>query len=118
MARLRSLRNVETGSVLATQVARADNPWTRLVGLLPKAALSPDDGLWIAGCASVHTLGMRASLDLYFLDSENRVMKIARSVAPGRFAVTCGGAKTVVELGASDAPRPVALGDRFALVTE
>ncbi len=118
MPRGLSLRNVETGSVIATQVARADNPWTRLVGLLPKAAVSPDDGLWIAGCAAVHTLGMRASLDLYFLDGEDRVMKIARGVAPGRFAVACGGAKTVVELGASESPRAVALGDRFALVME
>jgi uncharacterized membrane protein (UPF0127 family) len=72
--------------------------------------------LWIDGCSAVHTLGMRATIDLYFLDRDRRVLKIAPGVPPNRLAVTCRRAVTVVELGAfAHAARAVAVGDRLAL---
>jgi hypothetical protein len=60
------LRNARSGEVLATSVSRATNPWTRGVGLLPRASVAPDEGLWIARCNAVHTVGMRATIDLFF----------------------------------------------------
>jgi uncharacterized membrane protein (UPF0127 family) len=111
-----SLRNLTSGVVLATRVDRATNAWSRGVGLLPRRSVEPDEGLWIDGCSAVHTLGMRATIDLYFLDRDRRVLKIAPGVPPNRLAVTCRHAVTVVELGAfADAARAVAVGDRLAL---
>jgi uncharacterized membrane protein (UPF0127 family) len=110
------LRNSTNGKVLATQVARATNPWSRGVGLLPRATVSPDEGLWIDGCGAVHTIGMRATIDLYFLDKNNCVLKIASSVPPGRLSVACRHAVAVVELGAdAEAGRDVLVGDRLAI---
>ena len=110
------LRNATNGKVLATGVDRATNAWTRGVGLLPRGSVTSDEGLWIDGCGAVHTLGMRATLDLYFLDRENRVLKIAPAVPPNRLAVTCRNAVTVVELGAfADSGRDVLVGDRLSL---
>lgn len=88
---------------------------SRLVGLLPKKYVAPDEGLWIDGCNAVHTLGMRATLDLYFLNSDGRVLKIACNVAPNRLAETCRAAKTVVELGTAPGGRDVIVGDRLVL---
>jgi uncharacterized membrane protein (UPF0127 family) len=110
------LRNATSGKVVATGVDRATNPWTRGVGLLPRKSVAPDEGLWIDGCGAVHTLGMRATIDLFFLDRDGRVLKIAAAVPPNRLAVTCRHAVTVVELGAGPDPqRDVVLGDRLSL---
>ena len=110
------LRNVSNGSVVATRVDRASNPWTRGVGLLPRKVVQPDEGLWIDRCSAVHTMGMRATLDLFFLDKRGQVLKIACSVRPFRPVVACRDAVTVVELGAGAGNgRDVLIGDRLAI---
>jgi uncharacterized membrane protein (UPF0127 family) len=110
------VRNVSNGSVIASRVARASNPWTRGVGLLPRRNVAPDEGLWIDRCSAVHTMGMRAVLDLFFLDKDGHVLKIANAVRPFRPVVGCRNAATVVELGAGDpGARDVLVGDRLAL---
>lgn len=85
------------------------------MGLLTRAQVAPNEGLWIGGCSAVHTVGMRASIDLFFLDDAGSVMKFEHGVAPNRLAVTCHGAATVVELGAAAAPRDIRIGDRLEL---
>lgn len=112
---LRVLRNERSGAILAPYMPRASNVLTRLIGLLTKRAVAPNEGLWIDGCNAVHTLGMRATLDLYFLDRDDRVLKIASDVRPNRLAETCRAAKTVVELGAAPGGRDVIVGDRLVL---
>jgi len=110
------LRNITNGAILATEVDRASNAWTRGVGLLPRHRVAAHEGIWIGGCSAVHTIGMRATIDLYFLDKDDRVLKIASAVPPNRLAVTCRNAVTVVELGASnELARDVLVGDRLAL---
>lgn len=110
------LLNSSNGSLLATDVDRASNAWSRGVGLLPRKTVGPHEGLWIGGCSAVHTMGMRATIDLYFLDKDNRVLKIASAVPPNRLAVTCRNAVTVVELGAGrDLARDVLVGDALTL---
>lgn len=109
------LRNETSGDVVATAVKAARDPLTRGIGLLLNKTVDADQGLWIEGCSAVHTMLMRATIDLYFLDRHKRVLKIAHAVPPGRLAVTCRGAATVVELGTTAAQRKIALGDRLVL---
>ena len=111
-----TLRNERTGVAIATRVRRANDPWSRFIGLLSRRRVAADEGLWISGCSAVHTLGMRATIDCYFLDRDDRVVKIEPGVAPGRAVVSAHGAKSVVELGMLATPRDVALGDRLSLV--
>ena len=110
------LRNASNGTVLATDVAHATNAWSRGVGLLGRKSVAPTEGLWIDGCSAVHTIFMRATIDIFFLDKDRRVLKIASAVAPYRLAVTCRNAVSVVELGATgDTVRDVLVGDRLEL---
>ncbi len=115
MAKSFILRNLSNGAVLAQRVKRASDPLSRGVGLLARAAVAADEGLWIDRCAAVHTLGMRAVLDLYFLDRGGSVLRIERAVPPHRLSVSCRGAKNVVELGARSGERAVRVGDRLVL---
>jgi uncharacterized protein len=110
------VRNVTSGAVIATRVDRASNPWTRGIGLLPRSSVAPDEGLWIDGCGVVHTIGMRAALDLFFLDRAGSVLKIVCSVRPFRAAIGCARAVAVLELGAGESDaRDVLVGDRLTL---
>ncbi|MGH7708264.1 MAG: DUF192 domain-containing protein [Vulcanimicrobiaceae bacterium] len=110
------LKNATSGAVVAERVARGDNFVSRGLGLLPRATVAPDEGIWLRGCSSVHTIGMRAVIDLIFLDRADRVVRIVRGARPNRPVFSCRGAHSVIELGAVDHPdRGVAIGDRLTL---
>ena len=69
----------------------------RLRGLAFRDRGDAGPGLLIPRCASVHTFGMRFSLDLYFLDKEGRVLSVRRAVPPGQ-VVWQPGASAVLEI--------------------
>jgi uncharacterized protein len=113
-----TLRNLSNGSVLATSVGRARNPWERGIGLLLRSSVAPYEGLWIEHCSAIHTMMMRASLDVLFLDRDGHVLRIANGVPANQFALACSEAASVVELGAylrGEGSRDVLVGDRLAL---
>ncbi len=109
------LRNVRSGELLAPSIARATTLFRRAIGLLRHRTVPADTGIWIDNCNAVHTLGMRATLDLYFLDAGNYVIKIVNGVPPNCLSELCRRAKTVVQLGAAHGRRDVNIGDRFVL---
>jgi uncharacterized membrane protein (UPF0127 family) len=94
------LLNVTTGSVVAENVRLARDPFTRLIGLLGRATVAPSEGLWLARCGAVHTLGMRAKIDLIFLDVADRVIDVMPNARRNRPAFTRRGTNSIVELGA------------------
>ena len=73
-------------------------------GLLWRPALAPGQGLLIAPCNSVHTIGMRYAIDVVFLDREGRVLKVCPALKPLRMAMARG-ARQVIELAAGEASR-------------
>jgi uncharacterized protein len=111
-----SLRNASNGALIAARLMRASNPWERGIGLLLRSSVAPDEGLWIDHCSSIHTMMMRASIDVFFLDKGGRVLRIANAVEPNRLALWCRDAAVVVELGAHrTGARDVLVGDRLVL---
>ena len=92
--RFRRLEHVE---LLGFVVPVATTRLSRLLGLALLARERAGDGLLIPDCRSVHTLGMRFSLDLLFLDRRGRVIEIRRNVPAGRFC-GCRKAASVLEL--------------------
>ena len=74
----------------------------RLRGLLGVACLPREAGLLLRGTRSVHTCGMRFALDLLWLDSRGRVLRVDREVRPWRVR-SCRRAHSVIELSAGTA---------------
>jgi uncharacterized membrane protein (UPF0127 family) len=70
----------------------------RLIGLMGRPQLHPDAGIWLSSCRAIHTLGMRMSIDVAFIDVTGRVVRVYRNLPPGR-VVCCLAATSVVELG-------------------
>lgn len=63
------------GSVVAHDVTVADRFGSRLVGLMGRERIGPDEGLWLLPCNSVHMFFMRTPLDIAYLDRQQRVVR-------------------------------------------
>jgi hypothetical protein len=83
------------------QVFLANTPWLRLRGLLGRKRLTNEQGLLISPCNSVHTIGMKYSLDIVYLNNKNKVLKITKNLKPWRSSA-CRGATKVLELNAGN----------------
>jgi uncharacterized protein len=103
------------GSTVCERCLLAETPLTRLRGLLGRAGLERGEGILLRPASSIHMWFMRFPIDAVFLDSENRVLRVAAHLKPWRLA-GCRGAKAVVELPAGECAR-VGLrpGDRLSL---
>jgi uncharacterized protein len=91
------ISNLTRETVLARHVEVADRASTRRKGLLGRNNLPPGDALWIVPCESVHTLFMRFSIDIVYLDRNLKVRKVRSNVPPWRLSA-CLSAHSVVEL--------------------
>ena len=96
LAKLR-VRNQTKSTVLADRADIADTSAKRRTGLLKHSDLNPGEGLWIAPCEAVHTIGMKFVIDVLFLDRKRKVLKVKPSMKKGRIAA-CLRAHSVLEL--------------------
>lgn len=90
------------GRDMGCDVAVARSFLQRALGLLARPPLTPRQALWITRCNSVHTVGMRYTIDVVFLSRSGQVLRVVHAVPPLRFRL-CRGAAAVVELRAGAA---------------
>jgi uncharacterized protein len=102
------------GRVLVPKLHRPQGLWPRLLGLLVRPPLGPDEGLWLDPCGGIHTWGLRYPIDVLFLDRELRVLRIVRGVGPWRMVFAPRGTLSVIELSAaSSTATMLGRGDRL-----
>ena len=110
-----ALMNGRTGSVVASDVEIALTRHARRRGLLGRGGLAPCSALVLAPCAAVHTMFMRFTIDVIFVDREGRALRIVPSLPPWRAAMKTF-AHAVIELPAGTlASREVTVGDPLYL---
>ena len=116
------MRNVTRGTAVATQVAAAASFWARFMGLMGRASLAPQDGLWLAGTNNIHMFFMRFAIDCCFVgqpgaDGTRAVVAVRRALAPWRGIVWYArGAHGVIELPVGALERSgTQVGDRITL---
>lgn len=90
------------GRLVCRTCVVADRPLARMKGLLGRRSLPEGEGLLIRPAPSVHTFFMRFPIDVVFVDGRDRIVKIARAVAPWRMA-GARGARHALELAAGSA---------------
>jgi uncharacterized membrane protein (UPF0127 family) len=93
-------RNLDTGTVVADNVAVADTHATRAVGLLNRSGLNPGEGLWIVPSRGVHTMWMRFAIDVVALDDRGVVIDSVATLKPWRIRLPRRGTAGVLELPA------------------
>jgi hypothetical protein len=95
------LRRLPAATVLGREVRVARGPRARFLGLAHLDREQAGAGLLIPRCSSVHTFGMRFSLDLYFLGGGGEVVAVCLGVPPRRLAF-CRHARAVLEVPAGE----------------
>lgn len=103
-------------TVLCARARVAENPLSRLRGLLGRASLPAGEGMLFRGESSIHSAFMRFRFDAVFMDRELRVVGLAERIPPWRVR-GARGARNVLELAAGEIARSgVTIGDQLAEV--
>lgn len=76
--------NRKRGTYLGVDVKEAKSFRTRLLGLHAHRQLHFGDGVWLVPCNTIHTIGMRCSIDVIFLNIGGRVVRVVENLRPGR----------------------------------
>ena len=106
----------EDGSAVCEKCVIADNPVSRLVGLLGRSELEIGEGLLMRPAFSIHTSFMRFPIDAVFLDKELSVIRVAPKLKPWRAAAKAG-AHAILELPAGETKRrDIQVLDRMRLI--
>lgn len=92
--------NQTRGTFLGVDIKRAGGFRTRLIGLYRHRNLSLGDGVWLVPCRGIQTIGMRAAIDVLFLDVRHRVVRIYHELPPGRVILWVPGAHSALEVPA------------------
>ena len=90
--------NLTKKSWLATKVRIADNFLTRLVGLLKRSHLGPEEALWLMPSKGIHTIGMKFPIDVVFLSRDFHVLGLISGMLPNRISSVHFRGFSVVEL--------------------
>ena len=88
------------GRCIARHVEMACSFRSRCLGLLRRASIPDQQGLLLIPGGSIHTLGMRFSIDVVFLSRQMRVLKLLEYVPPWRVVIAPRGTARVLELAA------------------
>jgi uncharacterized membrane protein (UPF0127 family) len=111
-------KNLDTGAVVADNVAVADTRATRAVGLLSRSGLNPGEALWIVPSRGVHTWWMRFTIDVLALNESGVVVDRVPGLKPWRIRLPRRGTAGVLELPeGSIAATGTELGHRIQLTT-
>jgi uncharacterized membrane protein (UPF0127 family) len=87
------------GHPTGAHVAAATAFFSRVRGLMFRKTF-PWSGLLIIPCSGIHTFFMRFSIDVVFINKDNKVTKIADHLAPWNIALPGGFSSAVLELPA------------------
>lgn len=90
--------NLTKKTWLATKVYKADNFLTRLVGLLKRTQLGPEEALWLMPSKGIHTIGMKFPIDVLFLNKDCHVVGLISAMAPYRVSSVHISSYSVIEL--------------------
>ena len=92
--------NLTRNTDLASNVVLAKGFFKRMKGLLLKKGMMKGEALLIAPCKGVHTIGMRFSIDVVFLNKNNEVIALRKSLRPNQLTPIYINSLTVLELPA------------------
>ncbi len=90
--------NLKNNAVLADRARVADTFWSRLIGLLNRNSLGKGEALILKPSNAIHTLFMRFSIDVLFLDKNGKVIGLLSVFRPFRFSPIYSGSRLTIEL--------------------
>lgn len=95
-----TFHNLTRGTLVVQHAHKARNFLELSLGLLPRNGLRPDEGLWLVPCRTIHTFGMRFTIDALCLDANLRVVALMDHLHPYRLGRFCLSTRSVLEVAA------------------
>lgn len=108
--------NLSTDATLLKEIQVADTFMTRLKGLMGKHKLLENEGLLIKPCNSIHTIGMKFSIDVAFIGEDNVVKYIILDMRPFKLSPIIKGSKFVIEANSETFKDKLNIGDKIEIV--
>jgi len=113
------ITNSSTNIVIASNALMADDPWSRMKGLLGKTGLSDGEGLVITQCNSIHMFFMQFAIDVIFVDRSLNVVGLVRNIPPFSLSPIFWKAVSCIELPSGVIDRQgIRPGHQLALVNQ
>ncbi len=94
------VKNFTRDIILCNHAVSADSFTRRVLGLMFRKEWKDFDGLVLSPCGSIHTFWMRMVIDICFLDTDQRVLKVVSRLKPWRIAIGLKGSCMTLELPA------------------
>ncbi len=112
------LKNATKDQLLIPHLEVAKSFRARGKGLLGRASLAAESGMWIHRCNSIHTFFMKFPIDCIFVDRNLKVKAIYPDVQPWRLLLPIFGASSVIELASGTTSRlSIQVGDQLHVGT-
>lgn len=101
---LGSIYRQSSGDCLIREVNRTQTSLERMRGLLGRPRLADNEALLISPCSSIHMIGMSYPLDIAYLDTVGKVLKIVSTLKAMHFS-SCWSASSTLEMPAESLQR-------------
>jgi uncharacterized membrane protein (UPF0127 family) len=112
------VHNHTRGQPLVSRAELADTFWGRLRGLMGRPSLAPGEGLILKGEKNIHTFFMRFPIDVLYVDTAWRVVRLDKAMPPNRIGPFVPRSFYVVELPEGVIEKTGSnVGDQLALQT-
>lgn len=103
------MKAVINNSAVIKNIKRADTFKTRLIGLLDRKSIDPDEGLLLMRCTSIHCFFMKFTIDAVYL-SKDMVVLYKETVKPWKIGKIVKNCAHVLELH-EGASKNISVGD-------
>lgn len=102
-------------SLISSNIRKADNFATRLLGYMFSSRPQMDDGILFNPGKSIHTFFMFFSLDVVFIKADGTVVKIYRDMKPWRMTWYYPSAQLALELPSGKFPSQIREGEKLEI---
>lgn len=110
------LINERTNEVILEDLRIAETFFKRFRGLMGVKSIPQNSGLMIKPCNSVHCFFMNFSIDVVFLDKEDRIIDIMENMEPRNISPIIWDANYVIEANALKFTGNIRIGDKVKVL--
>ena len=76
------ISNITRNTIIASRVTVAQDPWSRMKGLLGAGNFPRGEALVITRCQSIHMFFMKFPIDVIFCDRDGKVVGLCKEIKP------------------------------------
>ena len=111
---MKKMSFLNSNEVVCENCWQANTVSSRFLGLMGIDSVPSSNGILIYPCNSIHTFFMKIKIDVLYLDSSMKVLKIQKSAKPWRFFMPVLKAQYVLEMAEGNFEK-LKVGDQLCL---